>query len=166
MARLIDDLLDLSRISRQAIHRGEVDLSALASELVQELRESDPERVVDVAIEPGLRAVADVGLARIVLANLIGNAWKFTGKAARASVCFEAADVDGRPGFVVRDNGAGFDLAYADKLFGPFQRLHSERDFPGTGIGLAIVQRIVHRHGGEIRVRAAPGEGAAFSFRL
>jgi PAS domain S-box-containing protein len=166
MARLIDDLLDLSRISRQAIHRGEVDLSLLAAELVAELRESDPHRGVHVVIAPGLQAVADAGLARIALGNLIGNAWKFTSKTSEATIRFEAADVDGRPGFVVRDNGAGFDPAYADTLFGPFQRLHSERDFPGTGIGLAIVQRIVHRHGGEIRVHAAPGEGAAFAFTL
>jgi light-regulated signal transduction histidine kinase (bacteriophytochrome) len=166
MAHLIDDLLNLSRIARQAIHRDDVDLSALAREIVDELREADPSRNVDVAIQPGLVAHADPGLARIALANLIDNAWKFTSQVPHARIAGERGDVGGRPGFAVRDNGAGFDLAYADKLFAPFQRLHGEREFAGTGIGLAIVQRIVNRHGGDVRVQAAPGEGAAFTFTL
>ena len=166
MARLIDDLLDLSRIARQTIHRADIDVSALAAEVVGELREADPAREVAVTIEPGLRAHADPGLARIVLANLLDNAWKFTMHSPAARVEVASGEIDGRPGFVVRDNGAGFDPAYADKLFAPFQRLHGEREFPGTGIGLAIVQRIVHRHGGEVRVQARPGEGAAFAFTL
>lgn len=166
MARLIDDLLDLSRIARQAIHRADIDVSALAAEALDELREADPLRAVAVTIEPGLAAHADPGLTRIVLANLLGNAWKFTSHTPGARVDVTSGAIDGRPGFTIRDNGAGFDSSHADKLFAPFQRLHGEREFPGTGIGLAIVQRIVHRHGGEVRVVAAPGEGAAFSFTL
>ena len=166
MGRLIDDLLNLSRIARQLIHRADVDVSALAAEAVAELREADPLRKIAVSITPGLKAQADPGLTRIVLANLLDNAWKFTSRTQGALVTVEATTVDGRPGFTVRDNGAGFDPSYAEKLFAPFQRLHGEREFPGTGIGLAIVQRIVHRHGGEVRVEAAPGEGASFSFTL
>ncbi|GIK86579.1 MAG: hypothetical protein BroJett026_20600 [Betaproteobacteria bacterium] len=164
MARLIDDLLDLSRIARQEIRRSDVDLSALAAEIVEELRASAPDRDVEVAIEPGLAAHVDPGLVRIVLDNLLGNAWKFTSCTSGARIEFASATRGGRPAFVVRDNGAGLDLAFADKLFAPFQRLHTEREYPGTGIGLAIVQRIVHRHGGEVGVEAAPGRGAAFTF--
>ena len=166
MARLIDDLLNLSRIARQAIHRTPVDVSALATELVAELRDADRARDVAVSIESGLAAKADAGLTRIVLANLLDNAWKFTSQTKDARIDVASAIVDGRRGFVVRDNGAGFDPVYADNLFAPFQRLHGEAEFPGTGIGLAIVQRIVHRHGGEVHVDAAPGRGAAFSFTL
>jgi PAS domain S-box-containing protein len=166
MARLIDDLLNLSRIARQAIHRADVDVSALAAEVVAELHEADPSRDVALTVEPGLKAHADPGLTRIVLANLLDNAWKFTSHTSGASVHVTPGEIDGRPGFTIRDNGAGFDPSSADKLFAPFQRLHGEREFPGTGIGLAIVQRIVHRHDGEVRVVAAPGEGAAFTFTL
>jgi PAS domain S-box-containing protein len=166
MARLIDDLLNLSRIARQAIHRADIDISALAEEAVAELREADPSRKIAVSITPGLKAHADPGLTRIVLANLLDNAWKFTSRTQGALVTVEATTIGGRPGFTVRDNGAGFDPSYAEKLFAPFQRLHGESEFAGTGIGLAIVQRIVHRHGGEVHVDAAPGEGASFSFTL
>ena len=166
MARLIDDLLNLSRIARQAIHRVDVDVSALAAELLHELRDADRSRQVEIAVEPGLSATADAGLTRILLANLLDNAWKFTSQTQGARIAVSSATIDGRPGFVVRDNGAGFDAAHAENLFAPFQRLHGETEFPGTGIGLAIVQRIVHRHGGEVRVEAAVGRGAAFSFTL
>jgi PAS domain S-box-containing protein len=166
MAALIDDLLNLSRIARQAIHRADIDVSALAEEAVAELREADPLRKIAVSITPGLKAHADPGLTRIVLANLLDNAWKFTSRTQGAFVTVEATTIDGHPGFTVRDNGAGFDPSYAEKLFAPFQRLHGESEFPGTGIGLAIVQRIVHRHGGEVHVEAAPGKGASFSFTL
>ena len=166
MARLIDDLLNLSRISLQAIHRVQVDVSALAAELVRELRDADRSRQVTVSIEPGLIANADSGLTRILLANLLDNAWKFTSQTPDARIEVASATIGGRAGFVLRDNGAGFDTAYADKLFAPFQRLHGETEFPGTGIGLAIVQRIVHRHEGEVTVEASVGRGAAFTFTL
>lgn len=166
MGRLIDDLLNLSRIARQSLSRAQVDVSRLAGEIVEELRGAQPEREVEVVIEPGLAANADPGLARIVLDNLIGNAWKFTSRTQRARIAIGAATLDGHPAFAVRDNGAGFDPAYADRLFAPFQRLHSERDYPGSGIGLAIVQRILRRHGGEVTAEGAPGSGATFTFRF
>jgi len=166
MARLIDDLLNLSRIARQSIHREPVDVSALATELVQELRDADRSRQVEASIEPGLTVHADAGLTRILLANLLDNAWKFTSQTPDARIEVASATLEGRAGFVVRDNGAGFDTAFADKLFAPFQRLHGEAEFPGTGIGLAIVQRIVHQHDGEVRVEASVGGGAAFTFTL
>jgi PAS domain S-box-containing protein len=166
MARLIDDLLNLSRITLQAIHRVPVDVSALAAEIVDDLREAHRDRQVDVTIEPGLTANADAGLTRILFANLLDNAWKFTSQTPQAHIDVASAVIDGRRGFVVRDNGAGFDSAYADTLFAPFQRLHGEAEFPGTGIGLAIVQRIVHRHEGQVTVEASVGRGAAFAFTL
>ena len=119
-----------------------------------------------VSIEPGLTANADAGLTRIALANLLDNAWKFTSQSPDAHIEVASTLVEGRAGFVVRDNGAGFDTAHADNLFAPFQRLHGEAEFPGTGIGLAIVQRIVHRHGGALAVEASPGRGATFRFTL
>ena len=166
MGRLIDDLLDLSRISRQPIGRADIDVSALAAEVVAELREGDPSRSVVVTIPPGLSAHADPGLTRIVLANLLGNAWKFTSGTPDARVVVASGGINGVGGFTISDNGAGFDAVYADRLFAPFQRLHGEHEFPGTGIGLAIVQRIVQRHGGALHVVATPGGGAAFTFTL
>jgi signal transduction histidine kinase len=164
MGQLIDDLLALSKTTRTELRRGEVDLSALAHEVVAELRVRDRERAprVQVSITPALRCVGDVHLLRAVLENLLGNAWKFTGKteAARIEVGAETG------AFYVRDNGAGFDMAFASKLFAPFQRLHSTSEFPGTGVGLANVQRIVHRHGGRIWVESAVGQGATFRFTI
>jgi light-regulated signal transduction histidine kinase (bacteriophytochrome) len=164
MGRLIDDLLKLSRLSRAQLQRIDVDLSEIAGEIVCELMERNPTRQVKWEIAPDLHANCDPSLARIVLENLIGNAWKFTSKTASAVIEF-ATVPDSKPTtFVIRDNGAGFDMKFADKLFGPFQRLHTDREFPGTGIGLATVQRIVHKHGGEVRTRAEVGRGAAFYF--
>jgi signal transduction histidine kinase len=164
MGRLIDDLLKLSRLSRAQLQRIDVDLSEIAREIVSELAERNPTRRVKWEIACDLRANCDPSLARIVLENLIGNAWKFTSKTPHAVIEF-ATVPDSKPTtFVIRDNGAGFDMKFADKLFGPFQRLHTDREFPGTGIGLATVQRIVHKHGGEVRTRAEVGRGAAFSF--
>ncbi|MFO1282225.1 MAG: PAS domain S-box protein [Burkholderiales bacterium] len=159
MSDLINDLLDLSRVTRAQIQRGRVDVTAVAREIVAELAASEPGRVVEARVAPGLTVDADPGLARTLLANLIGNAWKFSAGRERARVDVEAGELGGAPAIVVRDNGAGFDMAHADKLFTPFQRLHSEREFPGTGIGLALVRRIVTRHGGEVTVVSAPGEG-------
>ena len=162
MGQLIDDLLALSRVSRTDLRRERVDLSQLAGLVVSELARAHPERQVTVDIAPELRAVGDPRLLRIVLDNLIGNAWKFTARTEAARITVGVA----ADGFFVRDNGAGFDMAYAGKLFSPFQRLHPAEEFAGTGIGLATVQRIVHRHGGTVRAEGVPGAGATFHFRL
>jgi signal transduction histidine kinase len=166
MGRLIDDLLKLSRLSRAQVVRVDVDLSQIARDIAGELKERNPTRQVTWRIADHLQARCDPSLARIVLENLLGNAWKFTSKTTDAWIEFSVEDDSSPATFVVRDNGAGFDMKYADKLFAPFQRLHGEREFPGTGIGLATVQRIVHKHGGHVRTRAEIGHGAAFSFTL
>jgi light-regulated signal transduction histidine kinase (bacteriophytochrome) len=164
MGRLIDDLLKLSRLSRAQVQRLDVNLAQTARDIARELEERNPTRQVEWAIDDELPANCDPSLARIVLENLLGNAWKFTSKTPNARIEFtRMADTDPST-FIVRDNGAGFDMQYADKLFAPFQRLHGEREFPGTGIGLATVQRIVHKHGGEVSTRAEVGQGAEFYF--
>ncbi|MEO8845510.1 MAG: PAS domain S-box protein [Kofleriaceae bacterium] len=162
MASLIDDLLKLARIGRVALRRSELDVSALAAHVITELRAHEPARVVDVVIADGLCAWADPALVRIVLENLLGNAWKFTSKTERATITL---DGDG-PTFRLRDNGAGFDMAHLDKLFVPFQRLHAVNDFEGSGIGLATVHRIVRHHGGRIWAEAELGQGATLFFTL
>ncbi len=186
MSQLIDDLLALGRMARAEVRRAPVDLSALAAQCAALLRAAHPERPVDWVIAPGLRANCDARLVQIVLENLLGNAFKFTAGRAAGQVEFgglSAADAqlthgaappagsdvpapDGVTVFYVRDNGAGFDMRYADRLFAPFQRLHGDEEFPGTGIGLATVQRIIARHGGRIWAESAPGEGASFYFTL
>lgn len=176
MGHLIDDMLTLSRVTRVEMQRGTVDLSALAADVFAELQKSEPERKVDWRIEPGLIAEGDAQLLRVALVNLLGNAWKFTGKTANAKIEFGAmrdaaipntqGAPDSAPSFFVRDNGAGFDMTYAGKLFGAFQRLHLTSEFPGTGIGLATVQRIIHRHGGRVWAEGAVGKGATFYFSL
>jgi signal transduction histidine kinase len=166
MGRLIDDLLKLSRLSRTQIQRIDVNLSQLARSIASELHERNPTRDVAWRIDDNLQASCDPALARIMLENLLGNAWKFTSKTANACIEFTVVPERDPTTFVVRDNGAGFDMKYADKLFAPFQRLHGEREFPGTGIGLATVQRIVHKHGGSVRTRAEIGRGASFFFTL
>jgi len=160
MTELIEDLLRLSRVTRTEFRRERVDLSALATAIVAEL--ADPKRQVEVAIVPEVTAAADPKLIRIVLENLLGNAWKFTSKTAAATIAFGVSDRV----YFVRDNGAGFDMQYASGLFGPFHRLHSDKEFTGTGIGLATVSRIVQRHGGRIWAEAAVGTGATFYFTL
>lgn len=166
MGRLIDDLLQLARITRSEARREPVDLSALAREVLDELAAADRGRVVATHVEAGCAALADPRLVRVVLENLLGNAWKFTARTPDARVAFgRATDAEG-PHFWVRDNGVGFDMAYAHKLFGAFQRLHAQHEFPGTGIGLATVQRVVRLHGGRVRASSAPGEGAVFRFTL
>jgi signal transduction histidine kinase len=167
MHRLIEDLLGLSRIVRAPMQKSVVDLSAIANEIAQRLRAGSPQRQGTFSIAPDLKANGDAGLIRIALENLLSNAWKFTSKREHAHV--EVDTVQGAEGdtvFRVKDNGAGFDPRYASKLFGPFQRCHSQADFPGTGIGLATVQRIVHRHGGKIWVEAQVERGASFFFTL
>ena len=166
MAHLIENLLQLSRMSRSEMRIQICDLSAMAREIMDELQQSAPEREVDLDIAPGLAATGDPGLLRIALDNLFGNAWKYTGRQPQARIEFGATTKDGQPAYFVRDNGAGFDMANAERLFGAFQRLHSSYDFEGTGIGLATVQRIVRRHGGNIWAEAAVDQGATFTFTL
>lgn len=165
MAMLIDDLLHLAQVTRSTLERRDVDVTALAEEVAADLRKRNPDRRVDCRIEHGLRASADPHLLVIVLENLLGNAWKYTGKVDHARIEVGQTSNGGQH-FFVRDNGAGFDMTYADKLFGAFQRLHDESDFEGTGVGLATVKRIVGRHGGNVWADARPGEGATFSFTL
>lgn len=164
MSELIDDLLNLSRISRASLTRVPVDLSTLAAKIARDQAQHHA-HPVDITIADGLSANADARLVQIVLENLLGNAYKFTAKTAAAYVEIGRAEIDGGP-FFVRDNGAGFDEAYASKLFAPFQRLHSEKEFAGTGIGLATVQRIVRRHGGRTWARSALGAGTTIYFTL
>jgi PAS domain S-box-containing protein len=165
MARMIDDLLDLSRATRVELRRKRVDISELAREVITDLRDAHPEREVDVRIADGLTTDGDAHLIRLVLTNLLGNAWKFTARSTPAVIEMDGTGPD-RGVFRIRDNGAGFDMRYAAKLFDPFQRLHSTSDFEGTGIGLAIVARIVHRHGGRIWAEGETGRGATFFFTL
>lgn len=165
MERLIDDMLDLAKVSRRELVPQEVDLSALAAQVLDGLRGRDPERAVETQVQPGLRLQADAGLLRILLENLLGNAWKFSAGRTPARITLGGAeDAEGRKVFSVTDNGAGFDMAYADKLFGAFQRLHTEKEFPGTGIGLATVQRVAARHGGRVWAESTLGHGAVFHF--
>ena len=166
MGQLIDDMLSLSRVGRAEMQREPVDLTAMARAIIGRLRETGPERLVEFVIQEGLTAVGDPQLLEIALSNLLDNAWKFTGKRPGGVIEFGRMQLEGQPVFFVRDNGAGFDLAYADKLFGAFQRLHKASEFPGTGIGLATVQRILHRHGGRVWAEAAVDQGATFYFTL
>ncbi len=166
MGQLIDDMLTLAKVTRSEIHRAPVDLSALAVAIADELQKASPGRRVEFVLTPGIIAQADARLMRIVLDNLLGNAWKFTGKQPSARIEFGRTTQDGFSAHFVRDNGGGFDMAYAQKLFGAFQRLHTLDEFPGTGIGLATVQRIIHRHGGRVWAKSAPGQGATFYFTL
>ncbi len=167
MSLLIDDLLQLSRIGRAALRREPVDISGLAREVAAQLTAAEEGREAEMRIQDGMTASADPGLLRVALENLLGNAWKFTGERPRARIEVGElrTDEDGRA-FFVRDNGAGFDMRYADKLFAPFQRLHGTAEFPGTGVGLATVQRIVRRHGGRAWAEGEVGRGATFYFTL
>jgi light-regulated signal transduction histidine kinase (bacteriophytochrome) len=167
MNRLVDDLLELSRVTRAAVVRARVDLTALAREVVGKLQNADPEREVEVQVEEALLVDADPGLLRVVVANLLGNAWKFTSKRRKAQIELGVTKEE-RTGTVyfVRDDGAGFDMAHASRLFGAFQRLHSTSEFEGTGVGLATVQRVIRRHGGRIWAESQPGQGATFYFTL
>jgi PAS domain S-box-containing protein len=166
MGQLIDDLLGLARTARRELVREKVDLSRMAHEVVAQLRASEPQRHPTVLIAPGLIVEGDRQLLRVMLENLLGNAWKFTAKRAEAHIEFGEQQQDLGRIYFVRDNGAGFDMRYVDKLFGAFQRLHDGGEFPGTGVGLASVQRIVNRHGGRIWAESAVGGGATFYFVL
>ncbi|MCI0623409.1 MAG: PAS domain S-box protein [Acidobacteria bacterium] len=166
MSALIDDLLNLSRVTRAEIQRETVDLSATAHTIARELEAREPHRSVEFNIAEGLVATGDPRLLGLALQNLLDNAWKFTAKRNRARIALGVEERNGRPTYFVRDNGAGFDMAYAGKMFGAFQRFHALTEFPGTGIGLATVQRIIHRHGGEIWAEGEVDKGATFYFTL
>lgn len=166
MDALIDGILILSRITRGEPRCDWIDLSALAARRLAELARDEPARRVRVEIEPGLCASGDQRMIEVVMTNLIDNAWKYTGKVASPAIRVHAGEVRGQAGVCVTDNGAGFDMAHAERLFKPFQRLHRQDEFPGIGVGLATVQRIIHRHHGEIVAEAAPGAGATFCFTL
>jgi PAS domain S-box-containing protein len=166
MGALIDDLLSLSRLSRSTMHTQLLDVSALVTSVAGELRKAQPERQVELRVVEGLKAEADAGLLRVAMENLLGNAWKFTSKKPNAHIEFGQCGTNGTTAFFLRDDGAGFDPAYADRLFGAFQRLHAVTEFEGTGIGLATVQRIVHRHNGRIWAESSIGQGATFYFTL
>ena len=166
MGRLIDDLLRLSRVTRREMRRERIDLTALARRVAEELRRAQPQHQVRVEIADGLEAMGEADLLQIALENLFDNAWKFTANTPRPLVELGSQNHAGEVVFVLRDNGAGFDMRYADKLFAPFQRLHRSDDYPGTGIGLATIQRIVRRHGGRIWAEAEVDRGAAFYFTL
>jgi PAS domain S-box-containing protein len=166
MAKLIDDLLVLAKVTSIEINFGKVNLSELAKEVIGELQYADPDRKVKVEIVPNLMAYGDRNLLSIVLTNLLGNAWKFSSKVAKPRIELGITEQNGKPTYFIRDNGAGFDMEYADKLFKPFQRLHMASEFDGTGIGLSLVQRIIHRHGGRVWAEGKVGEGATLYFTL
>ena len=167
MGRLIEDMLLLSRVTRREMHVQETDMTALAADVAAELARDDPQRDVQLSIEPGMTATGDPQLLRIVLVNLLGNAWKFTSKHEQAHVSVGAVrDPEHGPAFFVRDDGAGFDAKYKEKLFVPFQRLHAQEEFPGTGIGLATIQRAVRRHGGDVWAEGEVDRGATFYFTI
>src|SRR6184192_949348 len=166
MGTLIDDLLKLARVTRAEMRTEDVDLSGMARDIASELQRAAPERQVEFAIAAGLKARGDARLLRVALDNLLRNSWKYTAKRPGARVEFASVDANGGQAFAVRDNGAGFDMKYADKLFGVFQRLHSAAEFEGTGVGLATVRRIINRHGGRIWAEGAVDQGATFYFTL
>jgi light-regulated signal transduction histidine kinase (bacteriophytochrome) len=166
MAELIDDMLKLSQITRAELKRQPVDLKQLSETVAEELLKSQPEREVNFVFQDNLIATGDPYLLRIALENLLGNAWKFTSKKQNARIEIGMLADSTQCIYFVRDDGPGFDMTYADKLFGAFQRLHGATEFEGTGIGLATVQRIIHRHGGRVWAEASVGEGATFYFTL
>ena len=166
MGQLIDDLLKLSRVTRSEMRQEMVDLASMAKAVLTEFQKMEPERQVECVVAEGVIANGDARLLRVVLENLLGNAWKFTAKRPQARIDFGTTQGDGQNIYFIRDNGAGFDMSFSDKLFGPFQRLHGTNEFPGTGIGLATVQRIIHRHGGRVWAEGEVEKGATFYFTL
>jgi light-regulated signal transduction histidine kinase (bacteriophytochrome) len=166
MSQLIDDVLYLSRVTRADLREQEIDLSAIAGLILTRLQESEPDRKVEVKLRPGVVVIGDGQLLKIAMENLLENAWKFTAKEPESRIEFGTTQAGGEATYFVRDNGAGFDMTYADRLFGPFQRLHQQGEFPGNGIGLATVQRIIHRHGGRVWAEGLLGQGATFYFTM
>jgi light-regulated signal transduction histidine kinase (bacteriophytochrome) len=165
MSELIDNLLKLSRVTRYEMQADTVDMTGMAETIAAQLRQQSPDRTVDFRVTPGMQVHADPNLLRIALDNLIGNAWKYTSRVARPEIVFEKLEHDHETIYLLRDNGAGFDMRFAEKLFGAFQRLHG-KDFEGDGIGLAIVKRVLMRHGGRIWAEAEVDKGARFYFTL
>jgi light-regulated signal transduction histidine kinase (bacteriophytochrome) len=165
MGRLIDELLGLARVTRAELRIQDIDLSTMADEIASTLAKAEPERQVGWEIEKGILVRGDRELIAIALQNLLANAWKFTSKVENAVIRVGMRYEGGEHVCFVSDNGAGFDMAYASRLFGAFQRLHHESDFPGTGVGLATVQRVMHRHGWSLGAQASLGHGATFYFR-
>lgn len=166
MAQLIDEMLNLSRIGRGEMNIRQVNLSEMAKEVADDLRRSQPERQVEIVIQDGMNVRGDSLLLRNVLENLLGNAWKYTSKHPTAHIEFGVQKQNGKDVYFVRDDGAGFDMAHTQKLFGAFQRLHTTTEFPGTGIGLATVHRIIHRHGGKVWAEGEVEKGATFYFTI
>ncbi|MBK7862543.1 MAG: hypothetical protein IPJ65_28830 [Archangiaceae bacterium] len=166
MAKLIEALLGLARLSQSKLNLAPVDLTAMANEVVLALREANRDAQVEVTVQDSMVVEGDEALLRVALTNLIGNAWKFSRKSPAPRIEVGSRPVGDLVEYFVRDNGAGFDMRYAERLFGAFQRLHTERDFEGTGVGLATVSRVIARHGGSIRAEGEPGKGATFSFTL
>jgi light-regulated signal transduction histidine kinase (bacteriophytochrome) len=166
MSNLIDDLLNLSKLTRSEVNTQPVNLSEIVSDILHDLQGADSSRQVSLHIMPNLVTDADPKLIRVALQNLLSNAWKFTAKTAGGEIRFGATHIDGQNAFYVADNGAGFDMSYANKLFGAFQRLHSPQEFEGNGVGLAIVQRVIGRHNGRVWAKGVPGQGATFYFTL
>ncbi|MBD3317955.1 MAG: hypothetical protein GF344_19395 [Chitinivibrionales bacterium] len=166
MQRIIDGLLTLSRIGRQEIHREQIDLSAIVRDHLEEVRGADPERNVEIIVPNNIRVDADPRLMHLAQENLVRNAWKFTAEKDSARIEFGMFEQDGQRVYFVRDNGAGFDNRFAERIFAPFKRVHGEREFGGTGIGLSIVQRVISRHGGSVWAEGEVGTGATFYFTL
>ncbi len=166
MAQLIDDILKLSRITRCELTLETVNLTKIAEIIADELHSTEPERKVEFVIKKGLKVNGDLRLLKVVLDNLLGNAWKYTSSHAKSRIEFGRSKVDGKTAYFIRDDGAGFDTKYADKLFATFQRLHTEQEFPGTGIGLSLVQHIIHRHGGTVWAEGAVEQGATLWFTV
>ncbi len=166
MGQMVDDLLELARVTRSETDHEVLDLSAMAEKITRELSRGEPDRRVEIVVAPGLLAPGCAALIDVALANLLRNAWKFTSGRPDARVELGSEETQDGLAYYVRDNGAGFDMAYCDRLFGAFQRLHDASEFPGTGIGLAVVQRVVHRHGGRVWARGEVDRGATFYFTL
>ena len=166
MSDLINDLLKLSRLSRAEIHFQNVNISEIAQSILEELKNTQPERKSEFVISPGMIVKGDKSLLTIALQNLLGNGWKFTGKCPQAKIEFGVDEQNGEKVYFIRDNGVGFNMQYKDKLFQPFQRLHSDKEYEGTGIGLATVQRVIRRHGGRVWAESEKGKGATFYFTL
>lgn len=166
MGQLIDDVIYLARVTSTELREHDVDLSEVARLALDQMRQAEPERQVTTRIRPGVIVCGDGRLLRIAMENLLANAWKFTSKRPDAAIEFGYRQRDGERTYFVKDNGVGFDMEFAERLFGPFQRLHRSDEFPGSGIGLATVRRVIHRHGGQVWAEARPGEGAVFSFTL
>jgi signal transduction histidine kinase len=167
MTTLLEELLQFSHLSKRDLQRAPVDLTTMAKEVADSIQRNDPKRTdVKVSVADGLTAEGDADMLRIVLENLIGNAWKFTAHRTSPTIAVGSRINDGKTEFFVQDDGAGFDMTYVHKLFTPFQRLHLQEEFPGTGVGLASVRRIIARHGGTVRAEGAVGKGTTISFTL